>query len=514
MRYQRLTKQTVLVATLVVSCSVALYIASWGRTAPADPRVLTIMRGIEYREALIESLSVSYAETTTSSPDVILRIAEAFKAKHPERSFPPPPRIVRASGKWIMKGEKQRVEMIMPSPETDVGTRARQDFEKRRDGSAAPEEGGAGAYTTTAMYDGRKLIALYPQTTPGLPFIVNVSERATGSAAADLYRIGEMLQLYESRMPLSEYLGRLNPSLVGSEENEGRQCFVLQAETELEGHMVRKRWWVSPETNYWPVRQEITFPDGELVFAKTLSDWKRHGSEVWIPHRVIVRSYVPRKLYGTHEERSRVDLRLLTAEVNAQVQDDVFTSDVDSLPPGTQIQDLDAGKMRVIGAVEASDDEIRSLADLAQQYLEGKVSEAQLAARRRSPPSGDKRLCGPQCLLILCHLHGLDASTKELARLAGTDETGTTMYGLVQAAQSKGLKLRGHSTTYDDLRSRGVPAIVHMQEAHFIVVVRALDNRAVVIDPPLHVAVVPKGDFMSSWRGEALIPSPIADGPQ
>ncbi|MDW8367135.1 MAG: cysteine peptidase family C39 domain-containing protein, partial [Abditibacteriales bacterium] len=71
--------------------------------------------------------------------------------------------------------------------------------------------------------------------------------------------------------------------------------------------------------------------------------------------------------------------------------------------------------------------------------------DASLPARLLTshPPLRTQSDCGPAALLALCQRLGVKATKEELARLAGTDATGTTMAGLAQAAQAKGLTTEG-----------------------------------------------------------------------
>ena len=60
--------------------------------------------------------------------------------------------------------------------------------------------------------------------------------------------------------------------------------------------------------------------------------------------------------------------------------------------------------------------------------------------------------CGPAALATVMKHLGVNATEDELAQWAGTDETGTTMYGLAQAAKAKGLNAMGFRLTTDQLK--------------------------------------------------------------
>src|SRR5690606_18424056 len=64
--------------------------------------------------------------------------------------------------------------------------------------------------------------------------------------------------------------------------------------------------------------------------------------------------------------------------------------------------------------------------------------------------------CGPATLATVLKNLGVNATQEELATLAGTDETGTTMYGLAQAAQSKGLIAKGLKLSVSQLKTNNI----------------------------------------------------------
>ncbi len=59
--------------------------------------------------------------------------------------------------------------------------------------------------------------------------------------------------------------------------------------------------------------------------------------------------------------------------------------------------------------------------------------------------------CGPAALATVLQGMGIGCTEYELAQIAGTDETGTTMYGLMRAAMEKGLNARGMRVKVDNL---------------------------------------------------------------
>lgn len=122
--------------------------------------------------------------------------------------------------------------------------------------------------------------------------------------------------------------------------------------------------------------------------------------------------------------------------------------------------------------------------------------------------SNDKSKSGPQSLLIICNLLGIEADLDELCRLSGQNETGTTTHGLRQAAQKKGLKAVEKRLTVDDLRKCGKPAIAVVRKyerSHFIVVNDFTSDKVLINDFSDAPSLISIKEFSDIFDGYALI---------
>ncbi len=61
--------------------------------------------------------------------------------------------------------------------------------------------------------------------------------------------------------------------------------------------------------------------------------------------------------------------------------------------------------------------------------------------------------CGPSALATILKSIGIYTSEAEIAQLSGTDETGTTLYGLKTAANAKGITAIAARLTIDKLQA-------------------------------------------------------------
>jgi hypothetical protein len=135
----------------------------------------------------------------------------------------------------------------------------------------------------------------------------------------------------------------------------------------------------------------------------------------------------------------------------------------------------------------------------------GLIVSLPLASLRAAPERQDN--CGPFALYSACGRLGVETSLDTLRAELLSQDQGTSLLQLSQAAQWRGLTTRAAKLTADELLGLSSPAIVFVGGNHFVLVA-AVDARArevFVIDeagPPRWTAV---RDFASAWQGEALI---------
>ena len=119
-----------------------------------------------------------------------------------------------------------------------------------------------------------------------------------------------------------------------------------------------------------------------------------------------------------------------------------------------------------------------------------------------------KETCGPAALAAVCRYYGIPAIESDLARLAGTKGNGTTMLGLQQAAQAKGLSAEGQERSVEELASLPRPCILYFHQGHFAVLTGVQDDLFYVADPSLGQRVWTSKQLAYLWRGELLLVGP------
>ncbi len=122
------------------------------------------------------------------------------------------------------------------------------------------------------------------------------------------------------------------------------------------------------------------------------------------------------------------------------------------------------------------------------------------------PPNHPARAdCGPAALLAVCQRLGVTTTKDDLARLADTDATGTTMMGLAQAAKAKGLKTEGLWVDAQAFQHTRLPALAWVNGNHWVAVFKVHRDTVTLFDPAKNKEeTVGFPDFQQRWDGHLL----------
>jgi HlyB family type I secretion system ABC transporter len=109
--------------------------------------------------------------------------------------------------------------------------------------------------------------------------------------------------------------------------------------------------------------------------------------------------------------------------------------------------------------------------------------------------------CGAACLAMICRFYGRAVSLTRIRQLAHTSIDGTNLQGLCLAAEALGLAARSVKASKRNLDDMPLPAIVHWEGNHWLVVYDVTDKRVRVADPALGRRRLPRADFEARWTG-------------
>lgn len=116
--------------------------------------------------------------------------------------------------------------------------------------------------------------------------------------------------------------------------------------------------------------------------------------------------------------------------------------------------------------------------------------------------------CGPTCMAMVCRYYGKKIGMHRLRELAGVRRDGATLYQLNRAAEQVGFETETVKTTLQGLRERTLPAIVHWEGNHYIVVYKVQVSHVIVSDPAIGLSKLSLDEFSKGWTGMALFLKP------
>jgi ATP-binding cassette subfamily B protein len=118
--------------------------------------------------------------------------------------------------------------------------------------------------------------------------------------------------------------------------------------------------------------------------------------------------------------------------------------------------------------------------------------------------------CGATCLAMLLRYYGRHVTIAEIHDRYGGGRDGLSASRIVQAAQHYGLYVKALSLPESDLHDIHLPAIVHWEFNHFIVVERWTPDHADVIDPASGRKRLSAEEFSNGFTGVVM---QLAPGP-
>ena len=128
--------------------------------------------------------------------------------------------------------------------------------------------------------------------------------------------------------------------------------------------------------------------------------------------------------------------------------------------------------------------------------------------RRRKVPQVwqiDEMDCGAACLAMICRYHGRAVSLARIRQLVHTSLDGTSLRALVHAASELGLAARSVKASAANVDRMPLPAIVHWEGNHWIVLADISAKGARVVDPGFGARFIPRAEFDEKWSGYAAL---------
>jgi ATP-binding cassette, subfamily C, bacteriocin exporter len=124
--------------------------------------------------------------------------------------------------------------------------------------------------------------------------------------------------------------------------------------------------------------------------------------------------------------------------------------------------------------------------------------------------------CGVACLAAVASHYDMRLSVAQIRQLTGTDQGGTTVFGLVQTSKYLGFIAKAVKAEVTDLSNVAFPAIAHViigqTHFHYVVVVKANRKRVTLMDPATgRFARHSIAKFQKMWTGVLVLMAPGVD---
>jgi len=114
--------------------------------------------------------------------------------------------------------------------------------------------------------------------------------------------------------------------------------------------------------------------------------------------------------------------------------------------------------------------------------------------------------CGPTCLRMIAKHYGKQYNADTLRQLSGFGKQGVSLLGISDTAEKIGFRTRALQLNFEKLISVPLPAILHWNQKHFVVLI-AVNKRVIKIaDPARGIISYDKEEFIQLWvsnRNEA-----------
>ena len=125
--------------------------------------------------------------------------------------------------------------------------------------------------------------------------------------------------------------------------------------------------------------------------------------------------------------------------------------------------------------------------------------------------------CGAAALATVALHYRRPIGLEQMRDLANTDRIGTTLLGLLKAAEKLGFLAKAVKGSYEALALAPLPAVAHVKTedglGHFIVLHRVKKSGVVVADPGRGIEKLTREEFCRRWTGYMLLLAPEPKAP-
>ncbi len=107
--------------------------------------------------------------------------------------------------------------------------------------------------------------------------------------------------------------------------------------------------------------------------------------------------------------------------------------------------------------------------------------------------------CGPTCLRMIARYYGRHYNAETIRQKTGFNKQGVSLLGISETAEKMGFRTRGVQISYEKLRTVPLPAILHWNQHHFVVLTAIDKNNVKLADPSRGIIAYKKQEFLQYW---------------
>ncbi|MYB57864.1 MAG: peptide cleavage/export ABC transporter [Gemmatimonadetes bacterium] len=155
--------------------------------------------------------------------------------------------------------------------------------------------------------------------------------------------------------------------------------------------------------------------------------------------------------------------------------------------------------------VEQSDEKLAS--NTASNVVNISIDGAKPSTVFRFPflKQHDQSDCGAACLGMICKYYKMPIGLNRLRDMSNVSRYGTSMAALAEAAETIGFITRGVRTGYEALMRTELPAILHWEGNHFVVLYQMNKKEVKIADPGVGIRKLSRAEFEKGWTNMALL---------
>ncbi|MDQ0216376.1 ABC-type bacteriocin/lantibiotic exporter with double-glycine peptidase domain [Oikeobacillus pervagus] len=116
--------------------------------------------------------------------------------------------------------------------------------------------------------------------------------------------------------------------------------------------------------------------------------------------------------------------------------------------------------------------------------------------------------CGLASLCMILSFHGNHVPLSELRERYGVPKGGTSLFQIMEVGKSYHLNVKGYRASVDDLKNVLLPAIIHWENKHYVVLEKIGKKTAVIVDPALGRTKISLDEIEEKYSGFVLAMAP------